>query len=397
MKKNINIVMLSFVMLFLINANSQNFIKSYGDVANKVSQDNVNNYLKEYEALGVKTSGTTALANTLDWLKKKYTSYGYSASQLSEDVFVNSKTGKTDTNLILTKIGTVFPNRYVIVCAHYDSTVGTGTNDNGTGTVFLLEVARLLQKIPTEYSIKFINFSGEEDVFLGSINYVKKVVNSTKPKMDIKLVFNIDEIGGVAGKVNNTIICERDEIDSPSTNNAASNKVNNELIKCVSLYSTLKTTVGPAYSTDYIPFEANNEIITGFFEANLTPHKHTITDLLKNMDSVYVYNVIKAGVGAVMHFAVASTTLNNETFEKDYQVSLYPNPATEFINIYKGILSENNYQFKLIDINGKIILEKDITNSNLVEKINLKNISSGMYLAVISADNKRITKKIIID
>ena len=45
-----------------------------------------------------------------------------------------------------------------------------------------MEIARILKDVPTEYSIKFIHFTGEEQGLLGSKNFVTNVVNSTTPK-----------------------------------------------------------------------------------------------------------------------------------------------------------------------------------------------------------------------
>ena len=215
--------------------------------------------------------------------------------------------------------------------------------------------------------------------------------------MNIKLVFNIDEVGGVAGMTNNTITCERDTNGSPSTNNAASNTITNELITCVGLYSPLQTFLSYAYASDYMPFQANNEIITGFFETNETTHKHTATDLLIYMDPVYNYKVAKAATGAMLHFAVASTALSNEDFNSDFQVSFFPNPTKDFININLGTLTEKEYQFSLIDINGKVVLEKAITNPNQLEKINISSLTKGLYLAILNAGEKKISKKIVIE
>ena len=306
---------LFFCLSFSYVAFSQNFIQTYADVANQTSQSNITAHLTEFENLGIKRRGTVALENTYNWLRNEYLSYGYSVGQLQEDTFMNG--GFTCKNLIVTKVGTVYPNTYVIICGHYDSIIGTGTNDNGSGTVSILEVARLLQNINTEYSIKFIHFSGEEDGLVGSQHFVSTVVNATNPKMDIKLVFNIDEVGGRADMTNDTITCERDT-GSPTTNNAASNVITNELITCTQLYSPLNTHLSYAYASDYMPFEDNNEVITGFFEKNQTPHRHTSTDLLVNMDPVYVYNIAKAATGAMLHFTVASTsTLASNEFNND--------------------------------------------------------------------------------
>ncbi|HAV01872.1 MAG TPA: leucyl aminopeptidase, partial [Chryseobacterium sp.] len=226
---------------------AQNFIEAYQQRANQVSQTNINSYLTKFAALGVKTTGSAANNNAYDWLRSQYLSFGYEESQLSENAF--SYGGKSTKNLILTKTGTKYPDTYVIVCGHYDTIVGPGVNDNGSGVSLILEVARILKDVSTEYSIKFINFSGEEQGLLGSQHYVNTVVNGTTPKMDIKLVFNIDQVGGVAGAANNSITCEKD-LSAPAFNNAASAQMTQDLMKLVGLYSPLQTKTDRAYASD---------------------------------------------------------------------------------------------------------------------------------------------------
>jgi hypothetical protein len=391
MKKNL---LLLVALLPFCQGHSQVYIPAYGNVVNQCSATTILNNLTTYEGLGVKRKNTVALANTLTWLKNQYLSFGYTQSQLVEDSF--SYSGATCKNLVVTKIGTLYPNTFVIISGHYDSITGTGTNDNGSGVVTILEIARLLQNIPTEYSIKFINFAGEEDGLIGSQHYVSSVVNATSPKMNIRLVFNIDEVGGVAGIENNTITCERDT-GSPTSNNAASNTITNELITCVGLYSPLDTFLSYAYASDYMPFEANNEIITGFFETNETPHRHTATDLLVNMDPTYVYNIAKAAIGATLHFAKASTTnLGNQQLDDDFQVGFFTNPDTQILTINKGTISDSKYTFSLIDTQGKIVLVQQMTDSQLLEQVNVSGLSKGIYLGVLETATHKITKKIVL-
>jgi hypothetical protein len=392
---NKNLLQFSFALFLLFSkAYSQQYIPYYGTVVSQVSESNVLTKLTEFENLGVKRRGTTPLQNTLNWLKAEYLSYGYTAAQMQEYSFTNGNT--TCKNLVVTKVGTLYPNTFVILCGHYDTINGKGTNDNGSGVVTIFEVARLLKNIPTEYSIKFINFSGEEDGLIGSQHFVSTVVNATNPKMNIRLVFNIDEVGGRADMTNDTITCERDT-GSPTSNNAASNVITNELINCVELYSPLNTYLDYAYASDYMPFEDNNEIITGFFERNETPHRHTATDLLINMDPEYVYNIAKAATGAMMHFAKASTTVLDVNELDSSQISLYPNPASTVLNVSLGSLTQSEYSISLLDIQGKEVLSKQIENAGLIETVSLQGISKGMYLAVVKTNNKRYTKKIIIE
>ena len=390
-KRIVLVLLLSFGM-----ANSQTLIPYYKTVADQCSQANITANLTEFEALGVKKRGTASLQNTLDWLKNKYLDFGYATNQLQEYSYTYAGSTAICKNLVITKIGTLYPNTFLILCGHYDSIVGTGTNDNGSGVASILETARLLVNIPTEYSIKFINFSGEEDGLKGSQNFVSSVVNATTPKMNIKLVFNLDEVGGVAGLTNDTITCERDT-STPTTNNAASNTFTNELITCVGLYSPLNTFLSYCYASDYMSFQSNNEIITGLFEKNETSVKHTANDFLVNMDPIYNFNVAKATIGATLHFAKAATTLKNETFENDFNISFFPNPTKDTLNINLGSLPETKYIFSLVDVNGKTVLKKQIDNAKLIEQIAIFEFSKGVYLGILEAGEKRITKKVVIE
>jgi aminopeptidase YwaD len=395
MQNKINIIFLYFFIIISNNTFSQVFQQTYQNIVNQVSQQNVIDDLTQFEALGRKAQGNAALVNTLDWLKNKYLSYGYSASQMSEQTYTYNAT--SNKNLVVTKIGTVYPNIFVIIDGHYDTLNGTGTNDNGSGIACILETARLLQNVPTEYSIKFINFSCEEDGLIGSQRYVSQIVNSTTPKLNIRLVLNIDEVGGVAGLVNDTITCERDTNNNPSTNNVQSATFTNQLMNIVGLYTPLTAFLSYAYASDYMSFQSNNEIITGLFEKNETTHKHTNSDFLIYMDPIYNYKVAKVAVGAMLHFAVANTTLATTKFENDFQVSFFPNPSKDFLNINLGSISESDYSFLLIDINGKIVFKKEFQNAKQIEQISITNFAKGIYLGILENSKNKISKKIIFE
>ncbi|TDX86043.1 M28 family peptidase [Epilithonimonas xixisoli] len=373
---------------------AQNFIQAYKDRADQVSQTNINTYLQEFENLGVKRTGTTQNTNAFNWLKNKYTALGYTTANFQEHSWTaNNLSSK---NLIVTKTGTLYPNKFVIVCGHFDSINGPGTNDNGSGTSIILEIARILKDVPTDYSIKFIHFSGEEQGLLGSSRYVSQVVNGTSPKMDIKVVVNLDQVGGLKNRTNNKLYHDKDQ-SSPSSNNAAAAIAVQELANCTTLYSTLAVDFDPAENTDYVPFQQNGEIITGYFEYEggyNNPYVHTANDLLINMDPVYVKNVGTAAVGAIQHFSVASkTTLAvDETSKTLESVQFYPNPAKRVLNLKMDNASKH-FTFELTDMSGsQIIITKQNTN-----QIDISNLKPGVYLGTIIIDNEKVTKKIIIE
>ncbi|AKK74196.1 leucyl aminopeptidase [Chryseobacterium gallinarum] len=383
-----------FASVVAQSTNAQSFIQSYKDRADMVTQTNITTYLQEFANLGIKTTGSQANANALEWLKNKYTSYGYSASQIAEDPFTFGTT--SSKNLIVTKTGTVYPNKYVIICGHFDSINGPGVNDNGSGTSIILEAARILKDVPTEYSIKFIHFSGEEQGLRGSLHYANNVAYQNNIRvLDIKLVFNLDQVGGVMGNNNNTIYCDEDQGGIPD-NNTASAAVTQELRNCTALYSPLQTDVDPAADTDYIPFEQKGEVITGFFERIRSTYPHKPTDTFANTDPVYIYNVGKATVGALQHFAVASASSlgTHETGLKNSleAVKIYPNPAKDTIHIELPDSKIQKFSFEITDVSGRSLLKR--TNE---AKINVTNLESGAYIGILKANDQTVVRKILIE
>lgn len=366
---------------------SQTFNSFYDGIVNNVSSANILADLNTFESLGVKEINTTALDNTQAWIKSRYESLGY--TDIVEQAF--SFSGGTTHNIVITKTGTLYPNTYVIIDGHYDTINGPGTNDNGSGTVLILELARLLKDIDTEYSIKFIHFSGEENGLIGSNYYVNNTV--VPQSLDIELVFNIDEVGGVSGMVNDTIVCEQDT-SSPTSNNAASAAMTQILANAIGLYSTLNTEISNAYGSDYVPFENNGEIITGLYEKNESPYAHTANDVLSNMDVDYLFQVTKGSLGAALHFAVGAQTLStNPENEIAKKVTIYPNPSDGIINLKNT--SAKTFDIKILNVLGKEVFQSSIDNATT--SLDLSSLRKGIYMVVFKNENTSFTKKIILN
>jgi Zn-dependent M28 family amino/carboxypeptidase len=72
--------------------------------------------------------------------------------------------------------GSEKPDEVVMLGAHLDSwDLGTGSTDNGTGSMAVLEAARALAKLPLKpkRTIRFALFTGEEEGLCGSVKYVE--------------------------------------------------------------------------------------------------------------------------------------------------------------------------------------------------------------------------------
>jgi len=390
--KSIKKTILTLLFLPVLNLSvAQTYDANYQSIVDNCTLSSITTNLNEFVNHGVKSVGSSEIDNAKNWLKAKYLSYGY--TDIVEDTFITG--GNSTTNIVVTKVGLVYPDTYVIVDGHYDTINGVGANDNGSGTTLILEIAKRLVNIPTEYSIKFINFSAEETGLNGSQHYVNNVVNATSPKLDIRLVFNIDQVGGRSGMTNDTIVCERDT-SSPASNNALSDIMTNELATCIGLYSSLNTEISYAYSSDYIPFENNGEIITGLYEKNETPHSHSSTDIISNMDVDYLLEVIKGATGAVLHFAVANQSLTVEENSLN-EVKFYPNPANDFICVEASSLNLKKSNIRLLDLSGKVIYTEDIIIDLKGLKIPLLNISAGVYLLELTVNENKKVERIVVE
>jgi aminopeptidase YwaD len=323
----------------------QQYNPYYGNIVSGVSYDTIFANLQHFQDLGVKEPGTAALNNTAEWLIGKYKSFGY--TNIIRDTF--ELNGKQLYNITVTRQGTTFPPRYLIIDGHYDTYQGPGANDNGSGVTCILEIARLLASVPIKYSVIFINFSAEEQGLIGSQHYVDHTV--VPSNMNILLVLNIDEVGGVAGMINNTITCERDE-DAPSSNNAASAAFTDSLANLTELYSNLETQISYAYGSDYVPFQEVGKVITGLYETNESTVVHTPNDVIARMSPNYVYEVTKAATGAVLHFSGAYQINTSSEGGDELTVNIYPNPAFDRIS-WSSDLFNSPYQLSIYNSKGE--------------------------------------------
>ncbi len=109
----------------------------------------------------------------------------------------DSKEERQGTNFIGYVKGKTYPNKYIVIGAHYDhlgvvnDTIFNGADDNASGTSALLVLAKYFKQNQPEHSIIFAAFDAEEMGLHGSKHFVE---NPPVPLTDIKLDFNFDMI-----------------------------------------------------------------------------------------------------------------------------------------------------------------------------------------------------------
>jgi len=222
---------------------------------------------------------------------ERFQEYGYSPRYQ-----VNSS---TSTNVIAVKTGTKYPNQYFVIGAHYDNmpsgSITPGADDNASGSVAVMEAARILSNFPTEYSIIFVTFDAEEMGLYGS----KAFVDTAYYKGDsIVCNLNFDMIAY--------------DSNSDGTNwvvtNTASESFANDYISTMRTYvpalNPVKT-IDLTANSDHASFWTRNykAFMNIENEDDFTPYYHTVNDKFNTLNLPFFRNIVRTAVAALTSFS----------------------------------------------------------------------------------------------
>jgi len=139
-------------------------------------------------------TGSEGLRWAKAYLYKELASLGYSVEYQDW-----SHSGYVDQNLIARKIGVLHPNEEIYFVAHIDGEKKFWANrfpaadDNASGIVDLLEVARILNNYSFDRTLVFFFSTGEEEGTLGVKSYLQGI--SQEDLSAVKHVINVDMVG----------------------------------------------------------------------------------------------------------------------------------------------------------------------------------------------------------
>ncbi len=152
----------------------------------------LNTTIQTLEDYGTRNWYTQGSLDAQDWLFQQYSDLGLSV----ELQYIPYGGPNSSQNVIATLPGTLYPEQYVVLGAHYDSYSysgdAPGADDDASGTAGILEIARILSQYDFNRTIIFCAFSGEEYGLYGSEEYATMADNTN---MDILGYFNIDMSG----------------------------------------------------------------------------------------------------------------------------------------------------------------------------------------------------------
>ena len=159
-------------------------------------------------------TGTIGQKRAVDYIQNFYTTAGIKAAKGTTN-YLQAMELKIKENLVQTENvvafieGNEFPNEYLVISSHLDhiginskGEINNGADDDGTGTVALLEIAEAFKQAKDQNqgpkrSIIFLHVTGEEKGLLGSKYYSE---NPLYPLADTMVNLNVDMIGRVNPK-----------------------------------------------------------------------------------------------------------------------------------------------------------------------------------------------------
>lgn len=156
-----------------------------------------------------RVTGTPIQVNAGNELRDKAKALGYDAQIVDLPVSPSlAGTGLT-TAVVATRKGTTHPDESLVFTAHYDNVPQTidAAYDNGSGTIMLLALAKAFSTIPTNRTLVFAWYNGEEEGALASDVHAKAFAAEKKA---VRGVFGFDMVGigwPVASPTDTSCLC----------------------------------------------------------------------------------------------------------------------------------------------------------------------------------------------
>jgi len=393
---NYSLILFSFLSSFSFSQNS-----TVQQVINSVNQDSLIYFVRELSGnvptvvngqnVTIVSRHKNNAANELakDYIKQKLQQYG-----LNVTIQNFSSTGN---NVLGTKLGTTYPNRKFIICAHYDDmpsgSIAPGADDNASGTAAVIEAARVLSQYSFPYTLIFALWDEEEQGLVGATYYATQARNAND---SILGVINMDMI---AYDTNND---GKAEIHNRAVANSV--ELYQKMVEVNSTYginlSIINKNPGSTYS-DHAAFWSKNYGAILLIEDNndFNAYYHTVNDLVQYFNVPYFVKSAKLAIGTfitlamnlnmqIEHQPISSTSISapiqttahiNTGFQIGsgitaprlyYRTKTSSGNFSDFISVIGTNSSGNNYSFTIPQIPLGTIVQYYIAaqdvNSNLV-------------------------------
>ena len=299
--------LLIFLMLFGIQSSMYSQSPTIQTIINQTNVDSLVYFVKELSgAVSTIIGGSpyTILSRNknqpgnnkaADYIKQKLNSYGL--------VTFDQNFSSTGRNVYGVQLGSLYPNKEYIICAHYDDqpsgTTAPGADDNASGTAAVIEAARIFTQYNSKYTVIYALWDEEEQGLVGSAYYAQQAANAGDSIMG---VINMDMIAYDSDNDS------AGEIHIQNYGNSISLKDN--MVQVNTTYSIGVTPVVENPGTtasDQASFWNHGYgallLIEEYYGGDFNAYYHTINDLIIHFNQPYYLKMSKLALGTVATLA----------------------------------------------------------------------------------------------
>ncbi len=262
-------------------------------LANLVDQDSVYAFDTRLEAFRTRYIYSDSILAARDWITAKFHAWGYT-DVTTPSFYYN---GSLLFNIMAVKPGYAEPDAVIVIGGHYDSiTYGQvpgpmeyapGADDDGTGTVTVLELARILKDVPLRKTVIFMAFTAEEQGLVGSGVAAQ---NFASNGTNVEVMLNFDMVA-----YDPTDLGGLDIASGPIT--AYRDLMANTAVRLGTINPIIS---GMGSSSDHYSFYQQGFNIVDNIEDNFnTPGWHTNLDLSSRLNFDYFTRVVKTAAATV--------------------------------------------------------------------------------------------------
>ncbi|MFK7922579.1 MAG: M28 family peptidase [Bacteroidia bacterium] len=338
-------------------------------------------------------------------------------------------------NVIGQQSGVQDEQQIYILDAHYDGIPNTpGADDNASGTIGVLEAARVLSPYLSENSIRYLAFDLEEDGLLGSFAYVN---NGGLPAGDNVLgVLNLEMIGYYDTAPNTQTFPAGFNLLFPAVYNAvaadsfrgnfitnianqASNTLMNAFENAANQYvPNLKVVSAAVPGNGQIAPDLRRSDHAIFWDAGIpalmltdasefrNPYYHTVNDTIGNLNMTFIRRVVQANVATLANLAglvhgsselstiqMQSTAI--DPLGADCQLFSWQDPVSNMLHIQTDCEIEQS-KLELLDLKGKVLVSSSFPSFGERQSLSLTRLPRGIYILNLESAEGIYRQKILV-
>lgn len=320
------------------------------------------------------------------FIRNKLISYGYQVDSAS----FGAAGGK---NIWAKKPGMLYPNKQVIICAHYDAMpngpISPGADDNGASVATVLEAARILIDYNFEYTIIFALWDDEEYGLLGSANYANSAY------VDNDSIHGVINMDAIAHDSDNDAIA-RVHAKPIGNSQAIADTVLSVNIEYNIGLNMILVNPGATYS-DHASFWNRNYgavLMIQDWDNDPNPQYHLASDSIYYFNIPYFHKLARLSIGSAAAFAVPYETpidlgITEESLEA---VQLNPNPTNGILTINW----RNEYKIiQVVDLLGRVLYSATLNNGSKNTTIDVSSFNKGVHFLKLINEDSQVMKKFI--